>query len=63
MTTKNERRDNPRRAARKASRSIRGWIKSALVGQVCSCCGGSVGNGCVCEQQALNPADFATEEA
>lgn len=59
---KRPRRDNPRRAARTMAKKLQGWIKSALVGQVCSCCGDSLA-GCNCGAQDLNPVEFQTEEA
>jgi hypothetical protein len=63
MTNKANRKDNPRRAARRLAKQLKGWISSALVGQVCSSCGGSLDNGaCACGRCELDPAEFQAEE-
>lgn len=65
MTMKNERRDNPRRTAKRVARQLKGWISAALRGRVCPECGDTLGEGtCACGRCELNPAEFqaTTEE-
>jgi hypothetical protein len=61
-TTKSERRDNPRRTAKRLARQLKGWITSALAGRVCPECGDALGNGaCSSGSCCLNPDEVQTE--